>query len=115
MADKQEVDLSLDSYIQLLIDYRNKAQKVFSMGVPNPNVNYVVSALDYAIKVAQGKSQISKEEREAVLKSAEELTKSAMQFHSKFAKLRESYNEQDTAENEQQAPDSENKGGLNMQ
>lgn len=113
--DEQKVDLSLDSYIKLLTDYRSKAEKVFGMGVPNPNVNYVVSALDYAIKVAQGKGQISTEEKQAVLRSAEELTKSAMQFHSKFAKLRDSINQQEeAADAENEAPNRENEGGLGM-
>ena len=84
----RDANLSLDKYIEQLKDYKEKAAKVFQMSGSNSYSAYVLSALQYAIDVAQGKN-VTNEDRVAVLKSAEELTKNALSFHNKFAKVRE--------------------------
>lgn len=108
--NKQEVDLALDSYIKSLTEYRTKAEKVFSMGVPNKNFQYVLDALDRAIRVAQGKEQIS--EGQDKLEKAEEIAESAINFYSKFAKIRDQHG---AAEAEDETQEAEKKGGFNMQ
>lgn len=83
-----ETDLSLDKYIEQLKDYKEKAKKVFQMSDSKSYSTYVLSALEYAIDIAQGKVA-SNEEKTEVLRSAEDLTKNALSFHNKFAQIRE--------------------------
>jgi len=90
-------NLSLEKYIELLKDYKEKAIKVFQMGDSKSYSNYVLSALEYAINVAQGKSA-SNEEKATVLRSAEELTKSALSFHNKFAQIRDNIEQKESKE-----------------
>ncbi len=98
-------NLSLDKYVEKLKDYKEKAEKVFRMGGSNPYSVYVLSSLQFAIDVAQGKA-VTAEERKAVLRSAEELTTNALGFHNKFAKTRENIERSDNNE----AAEKESKG-----
>lgn len=84
----EDTNLSLEKYIALLKDYKEKAIKVFKMSDSKSYSDYVLNSLEYAINVAQGKV-VSNEEKAAVLRSAEELTKSALSFHNKFAQIKE--------------------------
>lgn len=94
---KSDVNLSLDNYIKQLKDYKEKAAKVFQMGGPNSYSDYVLSSLQQAIDVAQGK-RVTYAERATVLKSAEELTQNALNFQNKFAQFKETM-EQNAQEN----------------
>ena len=85
----ENADLSLDKYIAQLIDYKNKATKIFEMGGTKSYTTYVLSSLQYAIDVAQEKNVISDTEKKAVLESAKNLTNSALIFHTKFTQTRE--------------------------
>lgn len=105
--EAEKGDLSLDSYVNQLTDYKEKAKKVFGMGSPNPNLNYVIKALDAAIQVAQGKGNVNEEEIRDVMRSTEALTKRAIKFYSQGINANQ--------ESKESAQDSQanNAGGFN--
>lgn len=109
----EDTNLSLEKYVELLKDYKEKAKKVFQMSDSKSYSEYVLSSLEYAINVAQGKTA-SIEEKAAMLRSAEELTKSTLSFHNKFAQIKDNV-DQEKHENTA-TPDQDKSGpGFNNQ
>ncbi|MDF1757695.1 MAG: hypothetical protein P1U74_05300 [Legionellaceae bacterium] len=107
-SKKVRIDLSLEEKVTELERMKTNAEKLMSMGTPNAKLKYVVSSLQYAIDVGHGKNaQMPQEMREDVVKSAKNLTNSAMSFHSqfnKFAAIREKASK-DVSEDQQEKSD----------
>ncbi len=102
---KEEGNLSLDKYMERLRNLIATVKVRQTMNVGSC-FDYVLvalqGALQDAIDIAQGKV-VSNEDKVAVLKNVEELTKSALSFHNnKFAQIRENTEEQNLVEPEQE-------------
>lgn len=76
--------LSLDEYVRQLKDYKEKAYRVFTMS--GSGFEYVLSALQYAIDVAQGKNVVN-EEHDFVSKKDDDSNAAPLTFHKKFSQI----------------------------
>jgi len=87
---KQKLDLNIERNIKELIDMKMKAEKVFAMhSVSDPRTKYVLSALQYAIDVAQGKRPASLEARAAEANAVKVAGGDvAQKYQNKFATMR---------------------------